>query len=41
MKERGLIRPLGNGRSAKWQRIVSLSEKFNPQQLDLFASTEE
>ncbi len=36
MKERGLIRPLGNGRSAKWQRIAPKSEKFNPQQLELF-----
>lgn len=41
MRERGLIRPLGNGRSARWQRIVQKSEKFNPQQLDLFNATED
>jgi len=41
MKERGLIRPLGNGRSAKWQRVAPKNEKFNPQQLELFPTSDE
>lgn len=36
LKERGLIRPLGSGRTAQWLRVVEKNEKFNPQQLDLF-----
>jgi len=36
MKERGVIRPLGNGRSAKWQRLASKQEKFTPTQLNIF-----
>lgn len=37
MKDRGIIRPLGNGRSAKWQRLTSKQEKFTATQLDIFA----
>ncbi len=36
LKERGLIRPLGSGRTAQWLRVADKLEKFNPQQLDLF-----
>lgn len=36
LKERGIIRPLGSGRTAQWLRVAEKLEKFNPQQLDLF-----
>ncbi|MDX9807108.1 MAG: hypothetical protein RBS87_00935 [Acholeplasma sp.] len=40
LKERGLIRPLGSGRTAQWLRVTDKLEKFNPQQLDLFNHAE-
>lgn len=36
MKERELIRPLGSGRSAKWQRLTDKKEEFRITQLDMF-----
>ncbi|MDY0074782.1 MAG: hypothetical protein WC992_04710 [Acholeplasmataceae bacterium] len=36
LKEENKIRPLGKGRSSKWQRIVSGNKKFGMEQLSLF-----
>lgn len=37
LKTDGIIRPLGQGRSATWQRVKDPHEKFNAQQLTLFS----
>lgn len=36
LKDEDKIRPLGKGRSSKWQRIVSGNKKFGVEQLSLF-----
>jgi hypothetical protein len=36
LKDEDKIRPLGKGRSSKWQRIVSGNKKFGMEQLSLF-----
>jgi predicted HTH transcriptional regulator len=36
LKDEDKIRPLGKGRSSKWQRIVSGNRKFGIEQLSLF-----
>jgi Fic family protein len=36
LKEQGVIRPLGQGRSAQWQRLKDPKQKFSPEQLSLF-----
>lgn len=36
LKDENKIRPLGKGRSSKWQRIVRGNQKFNHEQLKLF-----
>ncbi len=38
LKEENKIRPLGTGRSAKWQRIISGNKKLSVEQLSLFES---
>lgn len=37
LKKEGIIVPLGQGRSAKWQRVVSKNEKFTVESLNLFS----
>lgn len=37
LKDEDKIRPLGKGRSSKWQRIVSGNKKFGVEQLSLFS----
>jgi hypothetical protein len=36
LKDEDKVRPLGKGRSSKWQRIVSGNKKFGIEQLSLF-----
>ena len=36
LKDEDKIRPLGKGRSSKWQRIISGHRKFGIEQLSLF-----
>ena len=36
LKEENVIRPIGKGRSSKWQRIVKGNQKFTHEQLKLF-----
>ena len=36
LKEENMIRPIGKGRSSKWQRIVKGNHKFTHEQLKLF-----
>ena len=37
LKKEGIIIPLGQGRSAKWQRVVSRQDKFTVESLNLFS----
>ncbi len=37
LKDQKIIVPLGQGRSAKWQRVVGRTEKFKVESLDLFS----
>lgn len=36
LKKQEVIKPLGQGRSAQWQRLKEAKQKFNPEQLSLF-----
>ncbi len=37
LKDNGQIRPLGTGRSARWQRIYEIEPRFNREQLSMFS----